>query len=86
MDEGIVSRSRSECIKAASTAEGQRRVEIMRRDDGLFYFEEMSQVAGDPPYDPDLYWMPTYVSGLHGSAEEAEREARSVLKWFAKLI
>jgi hypothetical protein len=66
-------------------ADGTRRLEILRREDSHFRFIEETRVAGEPPHEPEYYWLPTYESGLYATADGAEREACAVLGWFAEL-
>jgi hypothetical protein len=52
---------------------GQRRIDVVARDDGLFQFHAHSF------YDDDLgkNWLPEAPSGLYATLDDAERAARA---------
>jgi hypothetical protein len=65
-------------VKTIEREDGKARVCIMVRDDGLyrFYWEFEDE---DPPYGS--FWTAQDFSGLYGTLEEAEREARLTVPW-----
>jgi hypothetical protein len=67
---------RKDKIKRIS-GQGGKRALFFADSGGLFCFEEHTSVTEDD----DTYWSPTSVSGLYGSAEDAERDARMELPW-----
>jgi hypothetical protein len=58
-------------------ADGMRRVEIFRRRDGSFGFEELRQI------EPERAWVPSghYTNSFCASAEVALSEARARVSW-----
>mgnify|MGYP001009152754 CR=1 FL=1 len=55
--------------------DGNRRIVVLRRDDGLHRFIEEELIGEE--------WVPnerSVVAGLHGTAEDAEQDA---VAWFA---
>jgi hypothetical protein len=73
-------------VKAYVSPDGDRKLEISRRTDGMFSFEELAvdvYIEPDDEYLPDgeTYWVTTDLSGLHQSLEAAEAEAMARLPW-----
>ena len=61
--------------KYVASEDGQRRMRVALRSDGLFQFFEDTFVIEDHPVasmDPLKYWRRSLTSGLYASAEEAE--------------
>lgn len=67
----------SETVKTITHPDGTRRVELFRRADGTYGFEE-SVWAED-----EQCWIPVggYVMSITDSLESAEREARGRVRW-----
>ena len=64
-------------IKAIERADGRARLFILERDDGLYRFEGETEIERQG----DTFWRQTDISGLYGSAAEAERAALSEVLW-----
>jgi hypothetical protein len=67
-------------VKTFLSLDGQRRVEIVRRHDGFFSFEEDQWTSEFG----NSYWVPATHHGVVSicdSAETAEREARARIDW-----
>ena len=69
-------------IKRIESADGQRYVEIVTRDDRLFRFIEHTEMI-DSGY---AFWTPRHWSGLYGDAQSAEREAQITIGWLRDQI
>ena len=69
-------------LKTFFCHDGSERVQIVRRDDGLFSFDHYHCARA---WDKSLYWAPVAPWGsslpLCNSAETAEREARGRIAW-----
>ena len=65
-------------LKTFIGAEGECRVQVYKRPDGMFGFSEAVRA-----YDPDgeRCWTPASASGICASAEIAEVEARARIAW-----
>jgi hypothetical protein len=72
---------RRHVVRVFSTEDGKRRVEIYRRDDGHFAFEE-SYYSDDPE---EQCWLPVsrQMVTLCDSEATAVREARGRISWLA---
>lgn len=72
-----------ELVKRIERADAVRALEIFRGDHGLFRFDEMKwhEPDIDDPYEDEGYWAPILSSGLYGSADAAERDARAEIAW-----
>ena len=69
-------------VRLADSAKG---LELLARHDGLFEFRESLQIDYTHPIDgPQKIWGHGYSSGLFGTREEAEREARAVINWLGE--
>ena len=69
----------NEVLRTISASSGERRVEIYRRPDGTFGFEEWR-------YDEsEQAWLPfgRYSHAIIDTLENAEREARARVSWLA---
>jgi hypothetical protein len=60
----------AQIIKVIESSDRKARVEVLKRNDGLFEFR-----ASVECYEDGYYWAPTLNSGLYASVEEAERDA-----------
>ena len=72
-------------VKSILSADGQRRVDIFKRDDGFFGFVELNHYQreeGDNWSSPS-YWAPAGppFQSITETIEIAEREARSTIAW-----
>lgn len=68
-----------ETVKQIPSRDGKRRLAILRRDDGLFYYREDWFAEWD---DAPHAWQDGYpLSGLFASCAEAETEARATTAW-----
>lgn len=65
-------------LKRIESKDGQRCVEVLRREDGAFQFREG---VWNPPWKDDDYevaegyWSYLFVSGVYSTSEDAEHEA-----------
>ena len=69
-------------LKRIESENGQRCVEVFRRDDGAFQFREgiWTPPWKDEDYEvPDGYWSYLFVSGIYSKSEDAECEATAFL-------
>jgi hypothetical protein len=71
--------SHAKSIKEFERADGKARLFILARNDGLYEYRGEVEVVGDE-YE-GIYWMPTEMSGLYATAEEAERDAFASVPW-----
>ncbi len=65
-------------LKRIESQDGQRCVEVFRRDDGAFQFREGKWYPPwkDDDYEtPEGYWGYLFESGVYSTPEDAEREA-----------
>lgn len=71
----------AQIINVLESSDKKARVEILKRNDGLFEFRAYVQRHEDAPYqEGGYYWSPTLDSGLYAIVEDAERDAlREVL-------
>lgn len=69
-------------VKTLPSSDGRYRVDIFRREDGLFGFREMAHYDGPE----GSYWapLPPYKT-ITDTAERAEREARSCVPWLIRI-
>ena len=75
-------------VKSILGADGQRRVDIFKRDDGFFGFVELKHYQreeGDN-WSSRSYWAPVGppFETITETLEIAEREARSTIAWLNK--
>lgn len=70
-----------EIVRRIGSADGKRRVEIFRRADGTYGFENMKYG------DQEESWFPAgrYSVGIFGTEEEALKEAKARVRWLAAL-
>ena len=71
-------------IKSFERPDGKRRLAIFARADGCYEFIESSEQYEYLIYEDHIqeyYWAPIYESGIYGTAEEAERDARLMTPW-----
>lgn len=68
-------------IKVIERPNGKAKVYILERDDGLYEYR------GYAEFDEDgyVYWGPAEMSGLHDTAESAERDAFSEVPWLRQI-
>jgi hypothetical protein len=75
-------------VKSIVSADGQRRVDIFKRDDGFFGFVEskLYQREENDILSPPSYWAPAGppFESITETLEIAEREARSAIAWLIK--
>jgi hypothetical protein len=74
-------------VKSITSADGQRRIDFFRRDDGFFGCEVMKhyQSDQDDPWSPLPYWAPLpSLCSIFETLEIAEREARGRIAWLKK--
>jgi hypothetical protein len=70
-------------IKTFDRPDGKRRLAIIERTDGCFEFIEDGEQYED--YIKEYYRAPCYFSGIYGTAEEAERDARLIIPWLREI-
>lgn len=73
--------------KSIASADGQRRIDFFRRDDGFFDFVEWKHYQRDQDdiWSPPEYWAPLPSScSIFETLEIAEREARWKITWLKK--
>jgi hypothetical protein len=72
-------------VKSIVSADGQRRVDIFKRDDGFFGFVELKhyQCEECDTCSSPSYWAPAGppFESITETLEIAEREARSTIAW-----
>jgi len=69
-------------VKTFTSADGKHRLEIVRDDRGLYSYEITSETVEDiPDSGPEIYWSPSFVSGLYATEEEVERDAIAETPW-----
>ena len=69
--------SKEQPVKTLTRDDGQRRVLVMHRADGLFRFVEEKRSSGRG----ETFWEPCQWSGLFNTLELAEDEAQSTILW-----
>jgi hypothetical protein len=69
----------AKAVKVIDRADGKARVYILERKDGLYEYRGEAEIVGDE-YE-GIYWAPTEFSGLHASADDAERAAFNEVPW-----
>lgn len=75
-----------ERVRGYLSPDGLRKLEIFKKSNGFFQFEESTV---DLIIEPDAeffeegttYWNCTHLSGLHDSIEAADAEAKASLPW-----
>jgi hypothetical protein len=71
-------------VETFTSADEKRRLHIFEREDGFFVFAEEYEDSEDMTeygMGIDVFWSPGWESGLYGTVEDAEREARAVTPW-----
>jgi hypothetical protein len=71
----------AQSIKVITRADGKAEIHILKRDDGLYEYRGFAEINDDG----DVYWAETAMSGLHDSAEHAERDAIDEVHWLRQL-
>jgi hypothetical protein len=80
----------AEAIATAESGDGLRRWQLLRRPTGFYVYEESTLEEEIYSVDDDgnegdvvaeAYWMPTHVSGLFATADEAKADAVATLGW-----
>ena len=72
----------AKAIKVLYGLDGQGRINILERKDGLYEFR--AYVEQYDEYGGCTYWSPTHHSGLYSSALEAELGAYSEVHWLCQ--
>jgi hypothetical protein len=73
-----------EAVESLLSPDGQRRVDIYRRADGLFGFDVPKRHDG--PANTREYWAPLGPFGtITATAESAKREAYSRVPWLQRI-
>ena len=74
--------AKERCIKSIEKRDGDAKLFIMERDDGLYRFvaERLAEELGE------TYWEPCDSSGLYQSADAAERAAEKEVLWLRDQI
>jgi hypothetical protein len=68
-----------EIVKIITSSDGDRRVRICRRDDGLYDFHEDKRYRRD---DGEPYWAPMWSPAYRcDTLQTADREARTRVDW-----
>jgi hypothetical protein len=69
-------------LQTYPSPDGKRWIELRQRADGLFYFQEFSDVApDDPEYGPAVNTMPGLRSGTYKSFAAAESDLIKMTPW-----
>ena len=75
---------RSEIVRTIASPDGNRRVDIFKRDDGLYGFVQLAYYREGSLTPPSSYWAPLGDWGtITDTPEAAEREARASIPWLA---
>jgi hypothetical protein len=69
-------------IKAFERADGKRRVFIIALDQGRYGFIENGESYEE--CSKDFPWAICHYSGIYGTAEEAEQDARLTVPWLSE--
>jgi hypothetical protein len=64
-------------IKTFRSTDGRALLHILKRADGLYSFEGKTETE----IDGFVGWIPSDISGLYGTADEADRDARATVVW-----
>jgi hypothetical protein len=64
-------------VRSIWSADGKHRLEVFQRRDGHYGFVGVSQLTEDG----ETFWTETDFSGIHDSADSAEREAILAIPW-----
>ena len=75
-----------ERVRGYVSPDGARKLDIFKKPNGLFQFEEsIVELIVEPDAEVfeegTTYWNCTHLSGLHESAEAADAEAKASLPW-----
>ena len=71
-------------VRAFTSPDGKREVVIYQRSNGLFSFAEKFEDTEDMTdfgLGIDTYWSVATESGLYGTADAAEQDARQTIAW-----
>lgn len=71
-------------VRAFASSDGVRRLSVFVREDGRFLYILFERITEPLDYVDDRKvtgWTPALESGLHDTAEAAEREARATVGW-----
>jgi hypothetical protein len=71
-------------LESGASADGLKRWELVRRDDGFFLYSEDRFVSEDLREFGgriERYWTPTHCSGLFDTAEATRADAVGQLPW-----
>jgi len=71
-------------VRRIESEHGKHLIDIELMPNGHYRFVAMTEDAGDEYTGP--YMALTHFSGLYDSAEDAERDARSILPWLRDQI
>jgi hypothetical protein len=70
----------NEVVKTLMSADGQRRVQLLRRSNGTFGFTELEWLPDEKAWTP----CGNYSEAFCDSLERVEREARGRVAWLAE--
>jgi hypothetical protein len=79
-----------EAIESATSCDGRKRWQLLRRRDGFYLYEEetfeeeiywIDEDGGERDVAATSYWSPSYVSGLFDSNDRARADALGSLPW-----
>ena len=75
-----------ERVSGYVSPDGSRKLDIFRKPNGLYQFEESAvELISEPDdefcEDGTTYWICTHLSGLFDSSEAADAEAKTTLPW-----
>lgn len=75
-----------ERVSGYVSPDGSRKLDIFRKPNGLYQFEESTVeliIEPDPEFceDGTTYWICTHLSGLFDNIDAADMEARTALPW-----
>jgi hypothetical protein len=74
-----------ELLQTYPSPDGKRWIELRKRPDGRFYFQEFYEATDNvPEYGPDTYTSPGWKSGLYESAAAAESDLQKMAPWLSE--
>jgi hypothetical protein len=71
-------------VRTFTKPDQKRRLHIYQANTGLFWFSEEFEDREDLTdfgMGVSVFWSPSVPSGLYGTIEDAERDARAVIPW-----